>query len=327
MLTVADRRMLCGVVAGLVFSIEALASGSSSPEGPAIRVTVVDSAKQAVPGVQVQVKLGPNIVFTAVTDRKGQAEFTRLKPERYEIIAMKEGFEPVTKRGLDLSQGEISVELTLVPSLARQDSVEVRGAASPVEQGASSPNVVSAQTARELPSRAATVADALPLVPGVIRSPEGGLQISGSGEHRSSLIVNSADVTDPATGEFGLTVPIDSVETVNVYQTAFLAEYGRFTAGLVSVETRRGGEKWKWELNDPFPDFRIRSYQMRGLRDATPRLNVEGPLIPASCIFPKASNTRFARHRFTSCRFQTIKKYWKGLTRSPSSTGLSPPHS
>jgi hypothetical protein len=89
--------------------------------------------------------------------------------------------------------------------------------------------------------------------PGVVRSPGGGLVISAAGEHPSALIVNSADVTDPATGQFGLTVPIDSVETLNVYQAPFQAEYGRFTAGLVSVETRRGGDKWKWELNDPFP--------------------------------------------------------------------------
>ena len=97
--------------------------------------------------------------------------------------------------------------------------------------------------------------------------------------------MNSADVTDPATGQFGLTVPIGSVETLDFCQTPFLAEYGRFGAGLVSVETRRGGEKWKWELNDPFPDFRIRSYHMQGLKDATPRVNAEGPLIANKLYF------------------------------------------
>jgi hypothetical protein len=129
------------------------------------------------------------------------------------------------------------------------------------------------------------VADALPLIPGVVRSPTGDLQISGTGEHRSSLIVNSADVTDPATGQFGLTVPIDSVESMRVFQTPFLAEYGRFSSGLVSVETRRGGDEWKWDLNDPLPDFRIRSYHLRGLRDATPRLNADGPLIKQKLYF------------------------------------------
>ena len=154
-----------------------------------------------------------------------------------------------------------------------------------MDAGASTPNEIPAQTVKELPGRPATVTDALPLLPGVVRVPGGGLVMSAAGEHRSALIVNSADVTDPATGQFGLTVPIDRVETMNVYQTAFLAEYGRFTAGLVSVETRRGGEQWKWELSDPFPDFIIRSYRLRGLRDATPRLNVEGPIVPGKLYF------------------------------------------
>src|SRR5208283_2267067 len=130
----------------------------------------------------------------------------------------------------------------------------------PVARGASPSDEVPTESARELPGRPATVADALPLIPGVVRSPGGGLSISAAGEHRSALIVNSADVTDPATGQFGLTVPIDSVQTMNVYQTPFLAEYGNFSAGLVSVETRRGGEQWKGERNDPFPEITIRSY-------------------------------------------------------------------
>ena len=142
--------------------------------------------------------------------------------------------------------------MTLVPALERTQ-VEVKGEGSAVEQGSSPATAVSGQLAKEMPSRPATVADALPLVPGVVREPGGALRISDSPENRSALIVNSADVTDPATGQFGITVPMDSVQTVNVYQTAFLAEYGRFTAGLVSVETKRGGDKWKWELNDPVP--------------------------------------------------------------------------
>ncbi|HVY93345.1 MAG TPA: hypothetical protein VHA14_11370, partial [Bryobacteraceae bacterium] len=111
------------------------------------------------------------------------------------------------------------------------------------------------------------------------REPGGALVISASPEHRNAMIVNSADVTDPGTGQFGLTVPIDSVQALNVFQTPYLAEYGRFSAGLVSVETRRGGDHWHWELNDPLPEFFIRSWHLRGLRTATPRLNFDGPLI------------------------------------------------
>ena len=48
---------------------------------------------------------------------------------------------------------------------------------------------------------------------------------------------------------------------------------------MIAVETHRGGEKWHADLNDPFPDFRIRSYHMRGIRNETPRASIGGPLI------------------------------------------------
>src|SRR5581483_8742737 len=105
----------------------------------------------------------------------------------------------------------IDLDLIFVPSEERHESVDVHAAPSPIQDSASGSNEVQASVAKELPNRPATVADALPLLPGVVRSPEGQLKISGAGEHRSALIVNSADVTDPATGQFGPTIPIDIV--------------------------------------------------------------------------------------------------------------------
>src|SRR5262249_25946809 len=96
---------------------------------------------------------------------------------------------------------------------------------------------------KNLPSKPAEAADALPLVPGVIRSPQGEIKISGSGENRSAFIVNSADVTDPATGQFGMTVTFDSVQSINVFNTPYLAQYGRFTAGVGFGETKDRGRQ------------------------------------------------------------------------------------
>ncbi|MGO9970341.1 MAG: carboxypeptidase regulatory-like domain-containing protein, partial [Bryobacteraceae bacterium] len=252
--------------------------------GVAVQVEVSDPSRQPVAGVRLTWKQGAAMVTSGETDAEGSATFHLLKAGQYTLSAVKEGFQPLTKNDLGIA-GPTTVELTLVERLTQHETVDVEASVPPVEQGASTPTKLPPEVARELPSRPANVAEALPLVPGVVRKPDGALQISGSAEHRSSLIVNSADVSDPATGQFGLTVPIDSVEALNVYQTPYMAEYGRFTAGLVSVETRRGGEKWKWELNDPFPDFYIRSWHLRGLRDATPRLNVEGPILPGKLYF------------------------------------------
>jgi hypothetical protein len=287
---------------------------SASATALTVNVSISNPSNQALTGVQVQLKIGSEVVASAETDREGHAEFTGLKPALYQITAVKDGFETLQKTDLDLSQGvSTSIELTLIPTLARRESIEVKGTVAAVDQGSSPPADLPAAAVKELPSRPATVADALPMIPGVVRTPGGGLQISAGGEHRSALIVNSADVTDPATGQFGLTVPIDSVETLNVFQTPFLAEYGRFTAGLVSVETRRGGEKWKWELNDPFPEFRIRSWQLRGLRDATPRLNVEGPLIPGKLYFSEGFEYAIRKVEVFTLPFPQNQKRTEGV--------------
>ncbi len=256
-----------------------------SAAASAVDLLVLDEQRLPVPAVEIQIKSGDTVIAKGETDLEGRAHFDRVAPGRYDLTATREGFRPLVKTGVLVTDSAAGpLELTLQAAADRQH-IDVQATPDAVDQGASNPTQIASAAARDLPSRPATVADVLPLVPGVVRSPTGDLQISGAGEHRSALIVNSADVTDPATGQFGLTVPIDSVENVNVYQTPFLAEFGRFTAGLVSVETRRGGDQWKWEINDPFPDFRIRSYHMRGLRDATPRLNVEGPLIPRKLYF------------------------------------------
>ncbi len=144
---------------------------------------------------------------------------------------------------------------------------------------ANTPAVLERQQVKDLPDRPFTVTDALPLTPGILRLPSGELMLSGSGEHRSALLVNSITTTDPATGQFGATVPIDSVRSMTILTSPFLAEYGGFTADVVTVETRKGGDKWNFELNDPLPEFRWRSWHMVGLRSSTPRVNFGGPVI------------------------------------------------
>ena len=278
-----------------------------------------DSKGTPVQGALVQVRTGSRVTVSVSTDSAGRAEVRGIEPGRYDLAITKDGFEPVDKKDVDLSDGSpLTVELTLVPAMARRDSVEVKDTASPVERGATVPEQAPTPVIRELPGRPATVTDTLPLLPGIVRTPGGGLVMSAAGEHRSALIVNSADVTDPATGQFGLTVPIDSVETVNVYQTPFLAEFGRFTAGLVSVQTRRGGDHWKWDLNDPFPDFRIRSYRLRGLRDATPRFNLEGPLIPGKLYFSEGLNYEIRKTEVYELPFpnnQKVREGWNSFAQ------------
>jgi hypothetical protein len=244
-----------------------------------VRVTV-ESENQPVPGAMV--RLTSSATVTATTSEDGSAEFKNVGCGTYSIQVSKDGFQLAAQAEIKvLGPESTDIRVTLQP--VQSESVDVHATAEPAQQGIA--DRLSGRDARDLPSQPATVTDALPLIPGVVRSPDGGLVMAGAGEHRSAFIVNRADVTDPATGGFSKSVPVDSVESVNVLKTPFTAEYGRFTSDVVSVETRRGTNQWHYEINDLLPDFRFRSWHMRGVRDESPRGGFNGPILADRLFF------------------------------------------
>jgi hypothetical protein len=272
--------LLAGLMAVLQLLCAQITLAQQSPQEASIRVTANDQSGNPVVALHVELKFKGALVSKATTDEYGVATFKHLAPGAYEVIVSKEGFEPLPPTEVAVTpEPPVEVKFKLVPKTIRESITVKASEDTPVEEGASPATELQRTEVKGLPSKPATVTDTLPLIPGVTRSPEGEIEISGSGEHRSVLLVNSADVTDPASGRFGVTVPIDSTETINVFETPYLAQYGRFTAGVVSVETRRGGDKWDFELNDPLPEFRIRSGHLRGIRDFSPRVIVNGPLL------------------------------------------------
>jgi len=252
-----------------------------------LRVFVVDTEQGPVFDAQVRITSDFGTPAERTTESSGTSDFAQIPCGVWSVLAAKEGFEPAVKTVQITSAANLEVTLTLNPKM-QSASVDVTDTVVPVEQTSVQQTELRPLEVKSLPNNPATVADSLPLVPGVVRAPSGELKIDGTDEQRSSLIVNQTDVTDPATGKFGQTLPVDAVETMTVLNTPFLAQYGRFTASVIAVETKRGGEKWHADLNDPFPDFRIRSYHMRGIRNETPRLALGGPLLRNRLYFNTA---------------------------------------
>ena len=189
-----------------------------------------------------------------------------------------------------------------------QETVSVEANDEEITEQASSPGEsIKPKEANESPLRPLTLTAALPLVPGVVLAPNGQTQIQGAGEMHSALIVDSVGSGDPATGRFGLSAPMDVVDSVHVLMSPYLAQYGRFTAGVVTAETRSGGNKWHYDFNDPLPEFRNRSGQVRGLKSATPRLSFGGPIIPDACPSRKGWSSSTTKPQSEPCRFPSMR--------------------
>jgi hypothetical protein len=257
--------------------------GNQSLQDEPFTVSIADAEGGAIPNVDVDLIREGKPLAHMKTAADGRAS-VRVNQGLLTVSIHQTGYLPV-EQVVD-TRSTSTLEIKLVPVPRAQESVSVQATNEDITEQTSSPGEsIKPQEANESPLRPLTLTDALPLVPGVVLGPNGQTQIEGSGEMHSALLVNSVDSVDPATGRFGLSVPIDVVDSLHVLTSPYLAQYGRFTAGVVTAETKPGGNKWHYDLNDPLPEFRIRSGHLRGLKSATPRLSFGGPMVPDRVFF------------------------------------------
>lgn len=254
-----------------------------------LQIKIHNEAGKPIAGATVTIKLNGEQIQSAKTNDEGRVTFSTLPAGELKYTISRNGFQTLEDQPLSLSlDSPASLDVTLVPKIEVHQSLDVKGDETPVNQGSAPPQTIEREQAKSLPQRPSTITDALPTLPGVVRAPNGELTIAGASEQHNALLVNFVDTTDPATGQFGLTIPVDSAESVSVMTSPFLTQYGNFTGGVVSTLTRQGGDKWNYELNDPMPEFRIRSLHLQGLRSLTPHAVVSGPILRQKLYFSEA---------------------------------------
>jgi hypothetical protein len=70
----------------------------------------------------------------------------------------------------------------------------------------------------------------LPLIPGVVRGPDGLINLKGARSSQAGALVNSASVVDPVTGNPAMSLPIDVVEAVTVIANPTILNMARLLA-------------------------------------------------------------------------------------------------
>ena len=86
----------------------------------------------------------------------------------------------------------------------------------------------------------------------------------------------------PSTGLSKVMLPDDAIESVSVLPNPYAVEFGRFSSGVVVIQTRRAGDMWKLRINDIDPTFRTHRgspVEIIGLGRYAPRVEFGGPII------------------------------------------------
>ena len=261
-------------------------AGTSSITGKASVITGQGQEKNLT-GVTVKLG-GPNsgpTLRSTLTDESGRFQFTQLAAGTYSLELSAEGLRPWSKT-VTLEENQAAVEDVTVEINSVDEQIEVQ--AQNIEVSTDSAAItatVSDRTLDTLPLAQQKFTEALPLTPGVVRTPEGKMNFNGQSENQGILLVNSTETVDPATGSFAILVPIDVIQSMSVHSSPDTAEYGGFSGGLTEIETKPPLEAWDFKLHDLTPSFRGKNGHLAGIGEFTPRLVFGGPLIKGKLNF------------------------------------------
>jgi hypothetical protein len=289
--------MLLSILAILIFSGLANAKDVPSATGTvrgAVATAGADGLSYNLPGASLKLKQGTQIAETSANEA-GEYEFTKLPPGEYTLEATVEGFKPSSKtfiiragetvlQNVSLEVADVTATVTVAPAAEGVQTTETAAT-----------NTLKQKTLQTLPLPDEQLLNALPLVPGVVRGPDGQIDMKGARASQSSMTVNSANVTDPVTGQFAFNLPIEAVESVQVLTNPYAAEYGNFTGGVTAVATRAGTDKFNVEAQSFFPRFRRRGAKWSGIEAFTPRLAFSGPLKRNKLWFMQSFEYRYVR--------------------------------
>lgn len=313
--------ILVSVLVVLIFGNVGNAQDARSETGTirgAVVTTAPDGQSYNIPGATLELKRGTQVAETSANEA-GLYEFTKLMPGEYTLEATVAGFK-ASNKNISIRAGETLVENISMEVADVTASVTVASADGNVVTTEVAPgSTVKQNTLQTLPLRNERLLDALPLVPGVVRGPDGQINMNGARASQSAMTVNTANVTDPVTGQFAFNLPLEAVDSVQVLTNPYAAEYGKFTGGVTAVATRSGTDKFNLEAQSFFPRFRRRGGKWTGIEAFTPRLAFSGPLKRNKLWFMQSFEYRFVRTPVESLPFD---KRYTGLESFDSVTQM-----
>jgi outer membrane receptor for ferrienterochelin and colicin len=255
-------------------------------------VFVQDSAGNQSFVAGASVKFSGPATFETKSDENGKYVITAAPFGIYTVEAVFPGLKAV--KTVRVKGNEVDVPLELSP-VELTSSVVVEADQAETKNPAPS-DTISEKTLRDAPNVNERFESSLPLVPGVVRGPDGHVNLKGTRNTQSGALVNSANVTDPVTGSPAINLPIDVVASVQVISNPYDPQYGRFTGAVSTIATKTSDyDKFHFSMQNFIPRLRDRDGIIAGIGAATPRMTFTGPIVKDRIAVTQSFEYRFVR--------------------------------
>ncbi len=292
----ATRPVFFAVLAALLCFVAPMSARAQSVSG-----RIVDPSGLALPGVTVTLQGPGGASRSTTTDSNGNFSLADVPSGRYDLDAVLDDFEPAVRRDLDLTHGPVTLALQLALATIRQDvtvsapsSVDVIGSRQPDAPVSVTRDVMDVAM---LPN--SQIDDVLPLMPNVVRGPDGLIAIAGARSTSTGLYVDGRDSRDPIQGGAGMMLPLEAVDTMHVYTGGAPAEFGGATGGVTSIVTRAGTDRFRMSVDSFFPRL-LYDDGLSGVAFWDPNLGVGGPIVRGRVTLQQSISYRYDRNTFTT---------------------------
>jgi hypothetical protein len=252
---------------------------------------VLDQTGLPLPGATVHLMRGADIVTTLTTAGDGTfAIDPALKGDT--IVVSLDGFETAhvernaaAKVVLSIGRAtETTTVIALAPTIAP---------ASPTTSLLGS--TLTAATVSRLPSSRLKARESLPLLPSVVRGPDGLMQLGGARAHETPVLLDGFNVTDPATGNSSLNLPFEAVRGIDALRDPIAITYGDNLGGVVQIASRTGGDKFAMGVQGVVPRPRFATPGFGRLEGIFPRIHASGPAAGGRVHYVTAMEYDFER--------------------------------
>ena len=281
--------LLVALMAVLSASAEQTSTGRATIVGN-VYVVNPSGGQSVVPGARV--KLSGPVSMQTESNKDGKYSFVAVPVGTYTLEAASPGLKVV--QTVRVESGEVRVPLELKPVevtssvVVKSDEVENKDAAPSA--------TISEQTLRDAPNVNERFESSLPLVPGVVRGPDGRVNLKGTRNTQSGALVNSANVSDPVTGSPAINLPIDVVASVEVISNPYDPQYGKFTGAVSTIDTKTGDyDKVHYSIQNVVPRLRDRGGEVDGIGAFTPRTTLTGPIVKNRVAVTQSLEYRYVR--------------------------------
>ena len=276
---------------------------------------VQDETGGVIPGVEVTaVNTGTAATRTVVSDDEGRYRISQLAPGTYELRGELTGFQTAVLQDISLSMAQEAVISVTLQVGEITEQVVVSAEVSLIEtRSATVASLVEARQVRDLPLNGRDYIQLASLQEGVItplsarRTVNGDrgikLSIAGARPMDNAILLDGTDIknqygTTPGSVT-GVLLGVDTIQEFRVITSAYSAEYGRFTGGVVSAITRSGsnelhGSLFEFHRNSAFDarNFFDRDFTNPTVRSDPPPFTrhqfgftLGGPIVPDKTFY------------------------------------------